>query len=265
LIFLFIRNLIINCMKLKALIVDDEVNARQALFNLLKMYCPDIEVVGEAGGVKEGYAQVAALKPELVFLDIRLNDGTGFDMLRKTTGNDYRVIFVTAYDQYALNAIRMSAVDYLLKPINPTELVQAVEKAVDLIHHDDAFKTKIQVLEDHLSPVSGQAKRIILNTANSIHVVDINNIIRCESDENYTYIITTDDQSILVSKTLKEFDELLTPSGFCRVHQSHLVNMYQISSYEKGPGGMIIMKNKDKVPVSGRRKDYFLKSLDLLT
>lgn len=252
-------------MKLKALIVDDEVNARQALFNLLKMYCPDVEVVDEAGGVKDGCVKISALNPDLVFLDIRLNDGTGFDLLRKTTANSYRVIFVTAYDQYALHAIRMSAVDYLLKPINPTELIHAVEKAIDLIHHDESFRTKIQVLEDHLSPVSGQAKRIILNTASSIHVVDVNDIIRCESDENYTYIITSDDQSILVSRTLKEFDELLTPSGFCRVHQSHLVNMYQISSYEKGPGGMIIMKNRDKVPVSGRRKDYFLKSLELLT
>lgn len=252
-------------MKLRALIVDDEVNARQALNNLLKMYCQDIEVVAEAHGVKDGCAKVFELKPELVFLDIRLYDGTGFDLLRKTLGQNYRVIFVTAYDQYALNAIRMSAVDYLLKPINPAELVNAVGKAINLIEHDEAFKTKIQVLEDHITPSSGQVKRIILNTSNSMHVVDIANIIRCESDENYTYIITNDEQSILVSKTLKDFDDLLTPSGFCRVHQSHLVNMYQISSYEKGPGGMIIMKNKDKVPVSGRRKDYFLKSLELLT
>jgi two-component system LytT family response regulator len=252
-------------MKFRALIVDDEVNARQALNNLLKMYCQDIEVVAEAHGVKDGCTKLIELKPDLVFLDIRLSDGTGFDLLKKTTGQNFRVIFVTAYDQYALNAIRLSAVDYLLKPINPTELVQAVVKAINLLEHDDAFKTKIKVLEDHIAPSGGQIKRIILNTSNSMHVVDINNIIRCESDENYTYFITNDDQSILVSKTLKEFDELLTPNGFCRVHQSHLVNMYQVSSYEKGPGGMIIMKNKDKVPVSGRRKDYFLKSLELLT
>jgi len=250
-------------MKISAVIIDDELNARKALLNLIEMYCPAVNVVGEAIDVAGGLHAITALNPQLVFLDIKMPDGTGFDLLKRIDNSQFKVIFVTAYDQFAIHAIKMSAVDYLLKPINPKELQEAVRKVLDLSKLDDNLKMKLSVLEENLKVSHTQIRKIILNTSSSLHVVSIGNIIRCEADENYTRVVITDDQAIMVSKTLKEFDDLLSPFGFCRVHQSHLVNLQMIISYEKGSGGMILMKNKDKIPVSGRRKDFFIQALEL--
>jgi len=251
-------------MKIKTVIIDDELNARKALLNMLDFYCPEIEVVGESIDVAGGVHLIESVQPKLVFLDIKMPDGTGFDLLRKLPKVDFRVIFVTAYDQFALSAIKMSAVDYLLKPLNPHELKAAVNKAVALMDKDIKLADHFNVLEENLADAP-QMKKIILNTSNSMHVVRIENIIRCEADENYTKILTSDQQSILVSKTLKEFDELLSPYGFCRIHQSHLINLNQVITYEKGMGGMVLLKNKERIPVSGRRKDFFIKALEQLT
>jgi two-component system, LytTR family, response regulator len=250
-------------MKISAVIIDDELNARKALLNLIELYCPEVNVVGEAIDVAGGLHAISTLNPQLVFLDIKMPDGTGFDLLKRIDHSQFKVVFVTAYDQFAIHAIKMSAVDYLLKPINPKELQESVKKVLEMSMLDDNMKVKLAVLEENLLLSQHQNRKIILNTSSNLHVVSINNIIRCEADENYTRVVTTDEQSIMVSKTLKEFDDLLSPFGFCRVHQSHLVNLQMIISYEKGNSGMILMKNKDKIPVSGRRKEFFIRALEL--
>jgi len=244
---------------IKTLIIDDEPNARQAIRKMLSVYCRDVRVVGEAEGVVSGLEAILKFEPELLLLDVEMQDGTGFDLLKKLKEIDFGVIFITAHEHYALNAIKFSALDYILKPINPNDLVTAVEKAVKSRKEDMILKLKSYA--ENTEEVNRPPRKIVLNTATNVYVINVEEILRCESDENYTQIHFLDRDKIIVSKTLKEFDELLSPYGFFRVHQSHLINMACVDSYIKGLGGIVVMKNKEKVPVSARRKETFLKRL----
>jgi two-component system LytT family response regulator len=248
---------------LRTLIVDDEFNARQVIKNVLELYCPQVELVGEAENVAEGVQQIRKLNPDLVLLDIHMPDGTGFDVLSKSKGNKYGVIFITAHEQYAMQAIKKSALDYIVKPINANELIQAVEKAnlEKTVADNDSVKysTFIQNLKQ-----DPDEQRIVLNTLTSIYTVKIKEIVRCMADKNYTEVFLHNGKRLVLSKTLKDFEELLISHGFFRTHQSHLINIRFIEAYEKGLGGFVIMSDNSRVPVSSRRKDAFLRLIEQL-
>ncbi len=251
-------------MEISAVVIDDELNARQALKNLLEFYCPEIRLIGEADGVNSGFALISQSNPQLVFLDIRMPDGTGFDLLRRFKKIPFKLIFVTAYDQYALNAIKLSAVDYLLKPVNPKELKYALEKAFSQIETDEQLGQRVEAVEENMKQLP-KNKKIILNTASNMYVLRLDNIVRFESDENYTRVHLSDKQVIMVTRTLKDFDEMLNDSGFCRVHNSHIVNLSYVASLEKGVVGQIVLLDGVKVPISSRRKEYFINRLHLIS
>lgn len=242
---------------MRALIIDDEKKARETIKNIIQLYCPEINITGEADSVKTGLELIARENPELVFLDINLSDGNGFDLLKKITPINFKIIFISAHEDHALKAFKFSALDYILKPVNPDELVAAVEKAKSY-HVKDNINQKFEAFISNMENISREVKKIILKTSDSIHVINVNEIIRCEADRNYTVFKLNSGKQILVSNTLKEYDEMLSGYQFFRTHQSHLVNINHISSYEKKEGGFLVMKDKSIVPVSVRRKELLL-------
>jgi two-component system LytT family response regulator len=248
---------------IRTLIIDDEDHMRDTLKKLLEMYCPDVLVVGQASGVVSGTEAINEFHPDLVLLDIQMKDGTGFDLLYCLPAIDFKVIFITAYDQYALQAFRISAVDYLLKPVNPEMLAKAVERAGLLIQVH--FNLQMQALRENIQSVNKQYKKIIIKTTENTYLLDIKNIICCESDNSYTTIYTTEGENIIVSKTLKDYDDLLTGCGFYRVHKSHLINLNHIKRFEKQEGGYIVLTNNIKVPVASRKRDELLELLEKMT
>lgn len=247
-------------MIMKALLVDDETHSRTALKNMLEFYCKEIEVVGEAENISEAQTLIKTLKPAVVFLDIQMPGGNGFELLKKYRHIPFKVIFVTAFDQFALRAIKLSAIDYLLKPLSPRDLIKAVEKLKKQVEVEERFDQQLAALEENMN-AERQQKKIILNTSNNMYIIRVEDVIRCESDKNYTQIVSGKGKTILVAKTLKEFDEMLSPLGFCRIHQSHLINLNHVLSYEKGSGGLVVLSNKERIPVSSRRKDFFIAAL----
>jgi two-component system LytT family response regulator len=246
-------------MSIKALVVDDEENSRKALLNMLQYYWKDIDVIGQAENITGAYEMINEYNPDVVFLDIQMPGGNGFELLKKFKPIPFKVIFVTAYDHFALRAIKLSAVDYLLKPVSPKELIRSVGKLEKQMDVEDMFDKQIETLEDNMQS-DRQVKKIILNTSTTMHVIKINEVIRCEADENYTRVITEDGKAVLVAKTLKDFDEMLSPFGFCRIHQSHLINLSHVITFEKSVG-IVILTTKERVPVSSRRKEFFLAAL----
>jgi two-component system LytT family response regulator len=246
-------------MSIKALVVDDEENSRKALLNMLQYYCKDIDVIGQAENITGAYEMINEYNPDVVFLDIQMPGGNGFELLKKFKPIPFKVIFVTAYDHFALRAIKLSAVDYLLKPVSPKELIRSVGKLEKQMDVEDLFDKQIETLEDNMQS-DRQVKKIILNTSTTMHVIKINEVIRCEADENYTRVIKEDGKAVLVAKTLKDFDEMLSPFGFCRIHQSHLINLSHVITFEKSVG-IVILTTKERVPVSSRRKEFFLAAL----
>jgi two-component system, LytTR family, response regulator len=245
---------------LHALIIDDEDHMRDSLTKLLAKHCPQVVVEGEAISVASGIMAIHDIHPDLVLLDIQMGDGTGFDLLNSLPVIDFKVIFITAYDHYALQAFRFSAVDYLLKPVNPELLAEAVERAGLLIqeHHN----LQMQALQENLRNIEHHNRKIILKTTENIYLIDLNDIISCESENNYTSVYTKDESKILVSKTLKEYDNLLAGFGFYRVHKSYLINLAHIKRFEKQDGGYIVLTNDLKIPVASRKRDEMMELLE---
>lgn len=242
---------------MRTVIIDDEPNARQVVRNVLEQYCKSVTIVGEAENVKTGVELIGTTKPELVFLDIRMPDGTGFDILKKLKVINFHFIFITAHEEYALQALKQSALDYILKPINVNELIGAVEKA-ELSHGAIINSSKkLDVFSDNQTKAKDD-KTLVLNTQDSIYYVKISDILSCKADKNYTEVNFLEGKKLVISKTLKDVEEMLNGFGFFRSHQSHLINTAYISHYEKGLGGTIIMKDGSRVPVSSRRKELFI-------
>lgn len=244
---------------LRAVLIDDVAAARQTLRDDLAAYCPEVEVVGEAEGVVSGAKALRQLQPELVFLDIQMQDGSGFDLLEVMGETPFRVIFTTAHDGFAIKAFRFSAIDYLLKPIDPDQLMEAVAKVRELA---PTPPENVQALLGNVQ--ERQHNRLALHTMDKIHVVHIRDIIRCESSANYTIFHFADKRQLLVTKTLKEFDQLLSAHGFLRVHQSHLVNAEYIQAFVKTDGGYLRMQDDSAVPVSSRKRSQVMQMLSAL-
>ena len=242
---------------IRSLIVDDEIDGRQSMRNLLEKYCQQVDIIDEATGVEDAYLKIAELKPQLVFLDIRMDDGTAFDLLRRFTEIPFHIIFATAYDEYALEAIRYSAIDYLLIPVQPKLLIEAVEKI--------AKQTRLDKVEEQVNLLlqeKNKREKIALPTSDGLLFIKIVDIIRCESDNSYTMFYLTNKRRFLVTRTMKEFVELLPSSLFFRIHKSHLVNLNQIKQYINRDGGSVVMENGDNVPIARNRKEGFLKNLN---
>ena len=247
----------------KIMIVDDEKPTRELIKNMLLGFDMELEINIESNNIKTALEQFDIFHPDILLLDIQMPDGNGFDVLRKIDQEKIHVIFITAYQEYAIQAIKFSAVDYILKPIDARELKESIEKALELMHFDQQnIKESLKVLEENLIPQ--KRKKLVLRTQESNYIVSIDDIIRCESDKNYTFFYLQEGKKILVSKTLKDFDILLSPYNFCRVQQSHLINLNFVDRYDKIDGGSVIMKDNSSVPLSPQKKDIFFKMLEEL-
>ncbi len=245
---------------IRSVIIDDEAKARNFLQKIISDYCENIEVVGTADTIKSGIKVINETDPDLVFLDINLPYGSGFDLLKQLESIRFDVIFTTAFSDYALKAIKHSAIDYLLKPIDIEELKQAVDKCIkkkDAPSVNERFEEALHQLE-HLNH---DQKKIILPTFDGLILVDVNDIIRCEASGSYTEVKMVRNEKMVVSKTLKEIDGLLSGSTFFRVHKSHLINLRHMKRYFKGKGGMVLMSDGHEVEVAVRKKEGFLKAL----
>lgn len=245
--------------KIYSLIIDDESGNRENLRRLINLHCPQIIVQEECSSVHQARESIAKHCPQLLFLDICMTDGTGFDLLESLAGFSMEVIFITAFDQYAIQAIRFSALDYLLKPIDTKELINAVDKAVQVIKSKQQNLRMQNLLQNTLR--LDKKKRLALSVADKIEFVEISDIIRCESDNNYTTFYLKSGGKLIVSRTLKEYDELLTPYNFLRVHQSHLINLDEIKSFIKNDGGYLVMNDGSSVSISRQRKNEVMEVL----
>jgi two-component system LytT family response regulator len=231
-------------------VIDDEPKARETIINILALGNFETKLVGEADSVQSAFELISLQSPDVVLLDINLPDGNGFDLIKKFEKINFKIIFITAHEEYAIQAFKFSAVDYILKPIRAAELFAAIEKASESFNKEETVQ-KISTLLSNLEKL----KKIILKTSESIHIVNVRQIIRCQADVNYTTFYLEGGETLLVSKPLKEYDELLSGAGFFRTHQSHLVNLEHILRYDKKDGGYLYMDNKSMVPVSIRKKE----------
>ena len=242
--------------KMRAIIVDDEQPARNNLRAMLTHCCPEIEIVGESDAVKSSVQLIEEQQPDLVFLDIDIKGGTGFDVLARFPNPGFSFLFVTAFDQYAIKAFKFSALDYLLKPVDPAELRGAVKK-MDRQNSRKDEQTKMEVFTAN-SRLTPSEKKIVLSDASNIYVVTIKEIIRCESANSYTVFYLEDGRNIVITETLKSFENMLPDMLFFRPHQSHLINLSFISHYHKAEGDLLMMKNGDSIPISTRRKSRLI-------
>lgn len=246
---------------IKAIIIDDEMHCINRLKSLISTHHNnDVLVINHFQSVEEGIQGIESLQPNLVFLDIQIGAKNGFDVLKHFNKIHFDVIFTTAYDQYAVLAFKCSAVDYLLKPIDIEDLHISLQKLVQKIAKEDIVK-KFDTLLYNLSAKENQEKRIAIPTVSGYHFIKVSDIIRCESNVNYTTIYFTDKQKLTVAKTLREYEDLLTPFGFFRVHNSHLINLLYVKSYNKGKTGIVTLLDGSEIDVSSRRKDAFLEKL----
>jgi two-component system, LytTR family, response regulator len=246
---------------LKAIIIDDIKESRENLRADLETYCPDVEIIGEADSVVTGSKLLKSSQPNLVFLDIQLGDGSGFDILEIVGEVKFNIIFTTSSDAYAVKAFRFSAIDYLMKPIDPEELQTAVQKASE---QKQTPKEAISLLVEQTKNGHKPMKRLALNTLDKIHIVNIADIVRCEADVNYTLFYFIGGTKLLVTKTLKDFEEMLKEHHFIRVHQSHLVNTNLIKEFVKSDGGYLVMNDGTSVPVSTRKRNSVVEALNSL-
>jgi len=245
-------------MDFRIMIVDDEPAARDALRNLLQTNCPGVVVAGEAGGVGEALSLLQEINPDLLLLDVEMEDGTGFDLLDRISKLRFNVVFTTAHNDFAIRAFRYNAIDYLLKPVDPDELAAAVHKA----RQTRSYEVLEQQISNLLTTASEKLfDRITLYTDTGPVFAKTNDITRIESYGNYTFVFLAAGERCLVSRNLKEFEEMLPAPLFFRPHQSHLVNIAFVKKFLKEDGGFALMHDGEKVPVSRRRKDAFLEAL----
>lgn len=246
-----------------AIIIDDESKSRAALKALLNRYAPEVEVLGEADGFSTGIEMIKKYHPDVVFLDIQMPDGSGFRLLEEVGEINFDVIITTAYNEFAIKAIRFSALDYLMKPIVPEELAAAVSK---LKHRSPGERYDPGSLFPgrQTGAPPNEPEKIKLSTADRIHIIEIDEILRCESDNYYTRFYFRDGSSLLISKTLKEHEELLGPHNFVRPHKSHLVNLKYVRGFRKHEGGFIVMSDGSLIPVSRRKREMIINVLNHL-
>ena len=245
---------------LKAVIIDDEPNAREKMQLLLEKYCRDVTVVASAADAAAGAAAIEQQQPDLVFLDIEMPVLSGFDMLKQLPLINFEIIFTTAHDHYAIKAIKFSALDYLLKPIDLDQLQEAVKKAIDRRKEKNSAR-QYQTLRENLGKEQASMDQMAIPSQTGMIFIKVQDILHCEADSNYTRIFLSNGQKIVSSRTLKEYEDLLDEQGFIRIHHSHLVNKNHIAEYIKGEGGQVRMKDGTTLTVSRRKKEEVLERL----
>jgi len=247
--------------EIKAIIVDDEQHCIDALQTMLAKKCPEVTVLGGVNSVKAAKELIDEVHPDVVFLDVEMPHQNGFELLKLFDRINFDIIFTTAYEQYALKAIKFNALDYLLKPFSVKELQDAVQKCLSRknVQQAEPGNSPLEVFLQNMKTLHQTHKKIALPTINGLVFMPVQNIVRCESTGNYTRIFFTDKKNLMVSRPLKEFEELLTDVDFFRVHNSHLINLQQMQSYIQGEGGFALMSDGTQVEVSRRRKADFLK------
>jgi two-component system LytT family response regulator len=245
---------------IRSVIIDDEPHAAQVLQILLEKHCPEITVEAIFHAAKEAEKMVPAINPQLVFLDIEMPHMNGFELLEKLAPANFQVIFTTSYDQYAIKAIRFSALDYLLKPVDPQELKAAVKKSAGLLSAG-MLPGQLDILREKIRQPAALVNRIALPTMEGLEMVPVDSILYCTANSNYTSLVLKDRQKLLVSRTLKEIEEMLEDYPFLRIHHSCLVNLHEIKKYIRGEGGTLLMSDGVEVAVSRSRKDILLKKL----
>lgn len=245
---------------MKILIIDDEAQQRSLTKSLLQTYFPDITIIDEADTLKTGIEAVKRYTPDLLLLDIDLGDGTGFDLLQHIKPVSCQVIFITAYNDQAIKAFKFSALDYLLKPLDPEELVTAIQKAQQY-YSVNQQQTQLDILFQQIQQ-GDTLKKIILKDSENIYIVEVANIVRLEAEKNYTTFFLADSQQLVISKTMKEYEDILENKGFFRCHQSHLINLNYLSRIDKRDGGMLVMKDQSIIPLATRRKESLMQLLN---
>jgi two-component system LytT family response regulator len=243
---------------IQAMLIDDEVHSLDALHILLSEYCPQVEVVAMCRSGSEAIGKIHELGPQLLFLDIEMPNMTGFELLSRVKGQELDVIFTTAYNQYAINAIRIEAMDYLLKPVDEEELVHAVQRAEERIKEKISSK-QIDVLITNIKGVTNEFQKLAIPTQEGLHFVNIHDICYCSGEGNYTHIVTSTGAKHLISKTLKGIEEMLSHPSFFRTHQSYLVNLHYIKQYIRGSGGYLILHDGTTIQVARSRKEALMR------
>lgn len=244
---------------LTAIVVEDLTDAMQLLISDIEKHHPEIKIIGTAKSVVEAAKTIRNNEPDILFLDIMLGDGTGFDVLEIFPELKSKIIFVTASDEFAIKAFKFAAIDYVLKPYAQEELSKAIERAKQQIQPN---KERLDILKQTLNSPERKPDKISLHTLDKIIIVNLEDVVRCESDSNNTMFHLQDGKKIFVTKTLKFFADLLKPCGFLRVHQSHLVNLQCINAFIKTDGGYLMLKNGKSIPVSVRKKSEVIEVLD---
>jgi two-component system, LytTR family, response regulator len=244
---------------IKTILIDDEMHCLKTLDILLKEYCPNVQVMQKCDSARAGIEAIKMLKPDLVFLDIEMPHMNGFEMLKHVPEISFALIFTTGYDQYAIKAFRFSALDYLLKPIDHQELKIAIEKVSRHLQHP--LPQQLEILLQKVHAQSATINKIALPTMEGLEMIPVDTIISCESDRNYTIVLLKNKQKIVVSKILKEIEEMLIDFSFLRVHHSYIVNLNEISKYIKGEGGYLLMSDGSSIDVSRSRKEVLLQKL----
>lgn len=245
---------------INAIIIDDEFQSRNLLSKLLLQVVPDVKLLGQAVDVAEAYAAINELDPDLIFLDVMMGDGTGFDLLKKFSDFPFRIIFITAHNEYAIKAFKYNAVDYLLKPVDRDELRQAVEKVRRYLQ--DELPTSAEQINNLVHSVNtgpNIQNKIALPTADGFEIIHLDEIVYCQSSSSYTFFYLTKSRKLISSYPLKQYDDILCDKNFFRVHKSFLVNLSHVKNYRKGEGGTVILTDGHEVEVSRRNKDSLMK------
>jgi len=240
---------------IRVVLIDDESQSRKTLQVLLQDYCPQIEIIGEANGVLTGFKLLQKMTPDVIFLDVHMDDGTGFDLLNKFPNPNFQVIFTTAFDEFAIKAFQYNAIDYLLKPIDVDDMLRAVDKITPSIKEGNYENQIANLLETNKT---GRFAKIAIASNEGLHFLELANIIRIESEGNYTTFHLLNGKRIVVAKTLKSFEELLVDEDFFRPHQSHIINLRHVAKILKKDGGYLLMKDDSEIPISRSKKELFM-------
>jgi two-component system LytT family response regulator len=246
---------------MRLLIIDNEPNLRIALRILLQAFCPEIITIEEADGIQSGLQKIKNFHPDIVLLDVEMDDGTGFDLMKQLPHPAFQLIFVTAHDKYAIEAFHFSAIDYLLKPVDPDALQKSIQKATRNIQSKDLGR-QIEFLLHQLSDKQDHDKKIVLKDIDNIYFVKVSDILYCMAEGTYTKFFLQSRPPVIVSKNLKEYENMLEPLGFIRTHHSYLVNPSKIIRFDKSDGGSLILEDNLKVPLAQRKKEWVLSLLE---
>lgn len=246
----------------KAIVIENDNHIRGVIIKTMESLCPNVGVISEATDIKSAIGAINEHEPDLILLDIKQPDGSGFELVDHFPSREFKVIFFSSYPDYAIKAIRYNAIDYLTKPIKEEELAQAVRKAEDIIRYEEKLQAKAlgQSIKNLYS-----SHRLVLKSSDQIHLVDISEIIHIEADGNYSTFYLIDGRKIVISKSTRKFEEQLIDQGFHRIHKSHIVNINKMSYFDKADGGTLVMCNGDQVPVASRKRDMLMELFDSLT